>query len=156
MESVHQGTDAAGQPPLRKKWINKLCWWLQRFYCNSIQLGSNPPYHGRLMFKFNLCWCTRGSKSPSRGAPRAVLSQRKTLSTQLINSLIYIHSGFSMHHLKEVENCGGKLEEERDKTIYFVHGLAGDTVFCWEKTADFSASLQAIWIYSKYKNRFLF
>lgn len=132
MESVHQGTDAAGQPPLRRNELTSFAGDCKGFI-------AIPFSWGQILLTM-ADWC---SNSTSAGAPEeanplpevlhVLCSLRGRHSTQLINSLIYIHSGFSMHHLKEVENCGGKLEEERDKTIYFVHGLAVDTACSVER-----------------------
>lgn len=143
MESVHQGTTVAGQSPLENKRMNKLCWWL--LPCKGFT--ALPYTWGQILLsipimadwsskEFNLCWCTRGSKSASRGAQFAVFSEED--STQLIwvsaaSSLIYNYSGFSMNLFREKKNWGGKLELERGKTIAFGHSLTGDTVCSVER-----------------------
>lgn len=76
---------------LKNKWINKHCWWL--LPCKGFI--AIPYTWGQILLsilimahwcseEFHLCCCSRGIKSSPRGAPCAVLSQRKRLSTQLV------------------------------------------------------------------------
>lgn len=111
---------------------------LQRFYCNSIHLGSNPPkhpYHGTLMFRGipSLLLQQRNQIISQRCSLCCALSEEETQHPAGLSVLIYIHSGFSMSHFKEEKNWDGKLEEERAKAVAFVHSLSGDTACSVER-----------------------
>lgn len=116
---------------------------LQRFYCNDIRLGSNPPkhpYHGRMVSKGiqHLLVHQRKKILFQRCSMCSVLSEKDTQHAADLSVCYKISDLYLFWFLHEPFQGREKLRwkigsREKEKTVSFVHGLTGGTVCSVER-----------------------